>query len=476
MRQATGVYYISNPALGLWADETRFGDDKMYKDSKHEIGTATLYLCNIDGKKSLVAHGKGAECEQLEGSEATVDGAAVKVCPLNHHNATIIRELFPYTRPVSHAGRDITIGLGDRLGLASAGHIRAARGTGIFPVLAQQSMRELNLTERTYYDVLDAATWAVFQEHYTDGYGADGDHLKTAEEVKYALDCGYTMITLDCSEHINGNAVLTDDLRHAYLGQRFNAGGVDISYTEDELERVVAVYYGAVRHTIDIYHNLIRGHDIDFEMSVDETTFTTTPSAHFFVANELNRSGVFVRSLAPRFCGEFQKGIDYIGDVNEFQREFGVHAKIAEHFGYKLSVHSGSDKFKIFPIVGKLSAYHLKTAGTSWLEAIRVLAEKDPVLFRKILSCALDSLPDAKRYYHTTENTANIPQNIPDDELPLLLDQSDARQVLHITYGNTLGRYKGEIYADLNTFEDTYYAGLQCHIGKHLRSLGIQKS
>ena len=112
--------------------------------------------------------------------------------------------LFPFTAPASHSGtRPFTLGLGDRLGLASPGHIRAVRGRNVFPVLAQQSIRELKLTGRTYEEVLAAAAFAVFQEDWRGGYGADGDHLKTAEEIRYALNCGFTMITLDCSEQID---------------------------------------------------------------------------------------------------------------------------------------------------------------------------------------------------------------------------------------------------------------------------------
>lgn len=445
----------------------------MYKNSRHEIRGTTLYLERIGDTKSLVARGSGEVYDRLAGRETAADGGPSKVCPLDHHNAQIIREFFPYTRPVSHAGHKITLGLGDRLGLASPGHIRLLRDTGVFPVLAQQSIRELNLTNRTYADVLDAATWAVFQEHYTNGYGADGDHLKTADEIKMALDCGFTMITLDCSEHIGTPAGDAEDLKEIYLNKTFQPGGVSVSFTEEELERIVAVYGGAVRHTIRIFRDLISGRHLDFEMSIDETTFTTTPQAHFFVANELRRNGVEVQSLAPRFCGEFQKGIDYIGDVHEFSREFGIHAKIAEHFGYKISVHSGSDKFTVFPIVGKMDAYHLKTAGTNWLEAVRVIAQKNPALFREIFLCALASLPEAKKYYHITENTANIPIGLPDNGLPSLLDQNDARQVLHITYGPILEKFKDRIFADLQTFEAEYDAGLQKHIGKHLNALGI---
>ena len=445
----------------------------MYERSAQRIGSAILYIDNIDDEKRLIVSGNSEISGMFTGNETETNGMPSKVCPLDHNNAQVIRELFPYTRPVSHAGRNITIGLGDRLGLASAGHIRVLRGTGIFPVLAQQSIRELNLTKRTYADVLDAATWAVFQENYTDGYGADGDHLKTPEEVRYALDSGFSMITLDCSEQMNPGHAITDDLRKKYAGKTFTADGIEISFSEDELKRIVGTYYGAVKFTIEIFNEYIRGRFVDFEVSIDETAFTTTPQAHFFVANELKQNGVSVSSLAPRFCGEFQKGIDYIGDLDEFRYEFDIHAKIARYFGYKLSVHSGSDKFSIFPIVGKLEAYHLKTAGTNWLEAVRVIAKKDPALFRKIFACALSSLADAKKYYHITENTANIPADISDNDLPSLLDQNDARQVLHITYGYILDKYREALFADLYMHENEYYAGLQKHIAKHLQALNV---
>ncbi len=88
-------------------------------------------------------------------------------------------------------------------GFSFTRHLRLIKGLDIFPVLAQQSIRELNLTGRTYEDVLDATSVAVFQEGYTAGFGADGDHLKTPVEVQMALDKGFTMITLGCSEYIH---------------------------------------------------------------------------------------------------------------------------------------------------------------------------------------------------------------------------------------------------------------------------------
>lgn len=131
----------------------------------------------------------------------------LKLCPLTCENAKALMQLFPYTKPASHKGHRFTMGFGDRLGLATPGHIRALGDHDIYPVLAQQSIRELNLTHRTFADVISAAAFNVFQEGYKKGYGADGDHLKTKAEIKYALDSGCTMVTLDCSEHIRQQAV-----------------------------------------------------------------------------------------------------------------------------------------------------------------------------------------------------------------------------------------------------------------------------
>ena len=393
----------------------------------------------------------GSDITLFEGDLVAESSENEKLFPLTVENSKIIMKLFDFTRPKSHKGQNASIGLGDRLGLATIGHIRLVRDYDIFPVFAQQSIRELNLTGRTYEDVLASAVWAVFREGYTTGYGADGDHLKTHEEVKYALDCGYTMITLDCSEHIPHG-----------------------------LEAVV-------KFATDIYNEHIRGKDIDFELSIDETQTVTTPEDHLFVAESLQTNGVEIISLAPRFCGEFQKGIDYIGDVKQFEKEFKIHTDIAEKFGYKISVHSGSDKFSVFPTIGRLSngKYHLKTAGTNWLEAVRVIAEKAPELYREIHTFALENLPEARKYYHITCDISKITpiENTRDENLPLYLDENNSRQVLHITYGLILqaknndgtSRFHERIYQVLRKNESDYTAALEKHIGKHLTMLGVKK-
>lgn len=453
-------------------------------------------------EKQLLILGGRYPGHGFAGETADVQGTPVFTGALSAENARQLMERFPYTKPVPHRGQPFTLGLGDRLGLASGGHLAAIRGRGVFPVLAQQSMRELNLTGRTYEDVLAAAAFAVFAAHYTDGYGADGDHLKTKEEIAYALRCGYTMITLDCSEHIDHAAAtqseaevmvryqaLPADLRARYEQKYLDytvpaAGGEAIDAAR--LARVVLLYDRAIRHTVDVYHQQIAtaGRPIDFEMSIDETHTSTDPAAHYVVARELLDAGVIITSLAPRFCGEFQKGIDYIGDPQRFNFEFGQHAQIAAHLDYKISVHSGSDKFSIFPAIGRLTAgrVHVKTAGTSWLEALRVIAMQEPALYRELHTFALDHVAEAKKYYQIGTSNATIPPlaATADDALPAYLDRDDSRQALHITYGLLLqaaaadgrDRFRTRIYACLHRHADAYMSVLANHIGKHLDRLG----
>lgn len=478
---------------------------RVYPYSVHTKEGTTLFLLKDENEKKLVVIGSSGLSKDFQGTTEKFKNEQVKICPLSPVNATALRHHFPFTAPVSLQNFPITVGLGDRLGIASPGHLRLLRKhPNARPILAQQSIRELNLTGRNYQQVLDAATWAVFQEDYQLGFGADGDHLKTAAEVKMALDCGFTMITLDCSEHINNNvpgltpAEITAEYEHlpmeirakyekGYLNQTFDLKDFHIQLDPLELKKIVLIYDQAINHTVKIYQEVIlpAGKAVDFEVSIDETLTPTSPSSHFLVAKELTGLGVKIASMAPRFCGEFQKGIDYIGDPKAFEIEFHRHVQIAAHFGYKISVHSGSDKFSVFPIVGRETGgrFHLKTAGTNWLEAVRIIAQKDPAMFREIYGFALENLNEAKKYYHISAVPDRVPSlnGLQDADLPKLLDRNDSRQILHITYGlilqaknqNNQNLFRDRIFSLLYHFEEDYNQNLENHIGKHLAYLEI---
>ncbi|MGE4453099.1 MAG: tagaturonate epimerase family protein [Sphaerochaeta sp.] len=474
----------------------------IYEQSITSLGSCTIALVRTGLNRYLVASGSGPVFDELEGE--TVDHC--KICPLTHAGRLVLNKYLPYTRPVANTGKRPSIGLGDRLGMATPGHIKALEGTTTFPIFAQQSIRELNFTHRTFKDVIDAASWAVFQEGYTFGFGADGDHLKQSEEIRQALEDGATMITLDSSDLIDPTIqeldadtledryiTLESEIRSFYetlYGEKeFSVGTATLKLDMATLKRDILTYHKALDFMQIIYeqHILNSERPIDFEISIDETDTPTDPKSHLFIALELKRRHVTISTLAPRFVGEFQKGIDYIGDKEEFERQLALHVDIAKQFRYRLSIHSGSDKFSIFPILSSTikGSFHVKTAGTNWLEALRLVAMTDPDLYRAMHTHALKRFSDAKAFYHVTTDIGKIKKldSVKDEELPAYLDDNNARQLLHITYGYLLEdedasgkKLFKDAFFDLLTREEARYGQLlDKHISKHLTYLGFKK-
>ena len=422
-------------------------------------------------------------------------------CPLTPANARTLQGYFPHLKPVSRKGRRVSFGFGDRLGLAIPAFLELCREKNVFPVIAQQSMRELTLTGRTYDMVLADAVFAAFETGYKDGFGTDGDHLKHLHEIEYALKCGYSMITLDCSDYMPQStpagaaleaaylqypAELRQRLEETYLNRTIALnGGQSLSFAKKDLMECTVLYYDCVSFVQTVYETLIRPYQGDLEVSIDESAAVTTLQNHYFFANELRRHKVEFGSLAPRFCGEFQKGVDYRGDVAAFRQEYAGHYAIAQTLGYKLSVHSGSDKFSIFPSVRELSGagYHLKVSGTNWLEALKVVAQENPSLFRRIYACALDCLDSAKAFYHISADSRSAPDisSVPDDRLAETVFQcDDGRQAVHITYGYILNARQGGVPVYRDALFQTLHAGRETnrqnilqHLGRHFAALGI---
>ena len=266
-------------------------------------------------------------------------------------------------------------------------------------------MRENARTGRSPQQVIDDAVWGVFQAGWQAPWGADADHLKRAEDLPAFLDAGYTFFTIDPGEYvqtIGADESLVSlrarldpadlaELHSAYRGRSYSLDSRSLSFDEDSLLRAAVKYGRAVEHTARLYQLIERafaGRPFDFELSVDETDSPTSPLEHIFIAGELTRRGVRWTSLAPRFVGDFEKGVDYIGDLVALEEHIELHAAVSRLFGgYKLSLHSGSDKFSVYPLIARHwgKRLHVKTAGTSYLEALRVLAQVEPELFQRNL-------------------------------------------------------------------------------------------
>jgi hypothetical protein len=336
---------------------------------------------------------------------------------------------------------------------------------------------------------MNDAKRAVVKMGWQGPWGADADHLKTLQDLPPFVDAGFTFFTVDPGEFVDNFAdsdslqtlrekfkvserkeVGWDQLSSLYLshGQIFDFGEFD----DETLLRAEIKYGKAIRHTIKMYHHLLQlKESFDFEVSVDETNAPTTPLEHFFIANELSRSGVQFTSLAPRFIGRFEKGVDYIGDLGLLDTEMAKHAAVTALFGtYKLSLHSGSDKFSVYPLIAKYwgNHIHVKTAGTSYLEALRVIAVMEPNLFKNIWNLALARYPMERATYHVSAEIEKVPNKM---DLPALLDEFNARQILHVTFGSALALYGNEIKDALNKHADLYTSFLEIHFSKHLNLL-----
>ncbi|HEV2359488.1 MAG TPA: tagaturonate epimerase family protein [bacterium] len=470
-----------------------------------QIGEAEVGLARTPAGDRLAALAPEvpAALRDLEGETSAADGRWLRVGPLGVHNLAVLQGVLPWLAP-RRLGLARSFGFGDRLGLATPGHIRALRAAGgghrhgeaaLAPIFAQQSIREMERTGRNPVQVLTDAAWGVFAEGWREGFGADADHLKTTADVDACLAAGYTFFTFDPGAYVDPAAdarpaaavaaaldalpwnALEDSragLEARYRGRTLEADGRVIVFDDEGIARAALKYGRAVAHVAALYRHLrARGGDAEVEISVDETDTPTTPVQHAYVATELRRLDVRWVSLAPRFVGRFEKGVDYIGDPAAFEADAAVHAAIARRLGsYKLSLHSGSDKLSVYGAFARQAGTlaHIKTAGTSYLEALRTIAPLDPELFRAIYALAHERYEHDRASYHVSARPerAPAPRAVADADLASLLDDFDAREMLHVTFGSALAAYGERLRAVLRANPEAYDATVERHFIRHL--------
>lgn len=404
-----------------------------------------------------------------------------------------------------------SFGYGDRLGLATPGHVAAARKSDFAAIFAQQSIREMDRTQRSAEEVMAAAKDGVAAAGWDKPWGADADHLKTEADVQRTAAAGFCFFTIDPSAYVVNEAdrLRETDLADAvaaqvkdgifsdpnwtaiYIGKQFElaAAKKSLEFSRETLLRAAVKYARAIAHCEKMGGYIAAasaGRPYEIEVSVDETDSPTSLLEHLFFALELRRRGVKnIVSLAPRFIGEFEKGIDFRGDLKAFEASLADHVAVARQFGpYKISVHSGSDKFTAYPIVGRLCGdlLHVKTAGTSYLEALRAVVRKDRRLFAEIASYCVGRFENDRKSYHistTNEEVASLSNVAAADFEKFYLDERPGRQLLHVTFGSvlTIGRdAKGQTFKDgirkvLRDDPALYAELLDIHFTKHLSFL-----
>ena len=471
-------------------------NDGAYPESQVSYEGATYWLeRSADGAKRLVVVADDESAFRgFAGTTERTNGQVRLVADTTPENAQALRSALPWLTP-SRFGLHTSVGFGDRLGLATPGHVRALKTVGgpINPVFAQQSIREMGRCHRTPRNVLDDATWGAFQAGWTTPVGGDADHLEQLEDIDDTVAAGFVFYTLDPkaevdpeAEHADAAVIqqkvealdwpsLESDLstfRKSYVGHRIDLEHEAIELDEESVVRAMAKYGPSLAHAMAMYRRLReKGIDCEVEFAVDETDYPTKPAEHVVVVSELQRLGMDFVSFAPRFVGRFEKGVEYIGDLDQLQRDFEIHADIARALGpYKLSLHSGSDKYSTYPLIAEATkgVVHLKTAGTSWAEALRVIAHNDPDLMREVLALALDSFEANRKSYHLSCDPTKIPTDPTDDQVAQLMDRVDSRQVLHVGYGAILEEFGPRMYQVWNNNEEEHYRIIADHFVKHL--------
>lgn len=292
-----------------------------------------------------------------------------------------------------------SIGTGDRFAHQAKAQLQAcvrAFGSGIEAVpVWNKSNREHTIIGSEPASTREAAEEAVKALGWKQPYFCDADHITLQTVERFLAPCDF--FTLDVADFI-GQPAQTDDIdnfvkRRSELLGRIQLGGTHETFeiTRDSLKQTAQKYLAAVKKAGEVYRKIVNskgaGNFIP-EVSMDETDSAQSSAELLIILAAIADEGIPIQTIAPKFSGRFNKGVDYVGDVVRFEHEFALDvaavAYAVRNFGLpdnlKLSVHSGSDKFSIYPAIHatikKFNAgVHLKTAGTTWLEELIGLAE-----------------------------------------------------------------------------------------------------
>ncbi len=403
------------------------------------------------------------------------------------------------------------MGIGDRFcrqGKAQLDAIIKAKESGIEIVpVWNKSHREHSIIGTVPADTRKEADEAVRDRGWSDGYYVDADHINLSN-VDLFVDSS-DFFTLDVADYIGQAPDVADckafaEKNRKYVGS-LEIAGIDeaIDISRQDIERIGGKFLLAVKEAGRIYRHIeqVRGKgNFITEVSVDESNEPQSPVEMLFILSAIADEGIPAQTIAPKFTGRFNKGVDYVGDVGQFEKEFNqdiavINFAIAE-FGLpanlKLSIHSGSDKFSIYgPIRDALRKFdagvHLKTAGTTWLEELigLAMAEGEGLgIAKDIYATALTRYDELCKPYATVIDIDKALLPTPEEvakwdglafAAALRHDQSCAaynlhfRQMLHLSY-KIAAEMQGRFLDALEKYEDTIAPNVSANIyERHIR-------
>lgn len=360
----------------------------------------------------------------------------------------------------------------------------AEQGVRVAPVW-NKSNREHSFVGSVPQSVFDAAKIAIDEMGWETPWYVDADHIQL-QTVDAYLTCS-DFFTIDVADSIGkeADAATLDAFmaRHPELVGTLAIEGIDepMVISADDVRSVASKYLLAVKEAGEIYRHIAAAKgEKGFipEVSMDETDAPQTPPELLVILAALADEGIQLQTIAPKFTGRFNKGVDYVGDLAQFEKEFNDDLAVIAHavktYGLpanlKLSVHSGSDKFSLYPIIRRAldrtgAGVHLKTAGTTWLEEIIGLAEAGGdglelakeiytysyehveelcAPYASVIDIDRSQLPDVETVKGWTgTQMANAIRHIPDHEE----FNANVRQLLHVSF--KVAAKAGERYTDL---------------------------
>jgi tagaturonate epimerase len=324
-------------------------------------------------------------------------------------------------------GAVFSLGCGDRFGRQGEAQLTAyieagKRGVEVSPVW-NKSNREHKTVHTEPPSVRQEADAAVGALGWSGTYFVDADHISLANVDGFIAASDF--FTLDVAENIGESAAQSDVEAFVAAMIRYT-GEIELpglqeklSVGADEVRKIAEHYLSAVQEAGRIYRHIAERKTGAFavEVSMDETAAPQTPVEMLFILAMIAQEKIPVDTIAPKFSGRFNKGMDYVGDTAQFEKEFEQDVAVlrfaAEQFGLKrtlrLSVHSGSDKFAIYPAMNRVikkygAGLHVKTAGTTWLEEVIGLAEAGGdglAVAKKIYAGALNRYDELAAPYAT---------------------------------------------------------------------------
>jgi len=323
-----------------------------------------------------------------------------------------------------------SFGIGDRFAHQGEAQLKALMqasselGFEIVPVW-NKSNREHVIVHSMPGDTRKEADAAVKTLNYKGQYFVDADHINLTNVDKF-IDAS-DFFTLDVADYIGKKAAQADidafvSANLNYTG-KLNIPGIaePFDVPKELLVHIAEKFLYAVQEAGKIYRHIEKAKgagNFVTEVSMDEVNEAQSPVEMFFILSAIAGEKIPAQTIAPKFTGRFNKGVDYVGDIEQFAKEFEEDLLVIDFavkaFGLpanlKLSIHSGSDKFSIYPVMGKLikkynKGIHIKTAGTTWLEEVTGLAmtnDRETIdLAKTIYAKALDRFDELCAPYAT---------------------------------------------------------------------------